>query len=647
MTFQGLLSSNSTLFLNSQCDKNPSKSPCIDNCACLPITVAIGIVVSLGGVFLLLAYYQILPHGINAISGMRVWGQVIGYGSMGVGWLTIAANIVKKCVNRNDSANCAENEINHLNGKENTEKNLRNESLDSTHLQLENQSTGISEDETISQSLHSQEIIDTSSNPTAPLVGEQTLEEQRQAAITIQKHYRGYLTRKRIKEIKKRERAALTIQSFVRMRVAQKLYEQEKKHVLSYALFERAKSYTEDSVKLTSAPNAPQGANKYKIYMPLDLPVVIRVCKDEKDFSRFPKMQQALAICSKNKFRCIEVPKARLQGSFIVEERLPGENASTIKGMAFYYENREHYKEAIKEFTTFLCYGYLSDIVGGNKHIINYLGISKVPRFDNLLLYSIEHNGEKLYKIGIIDFETFQLNSTKPSRCDVYYAIRSSVQLFPYHFDDIIELGITFFKMSRKDIESLRAESQKSMQLYKIVCEDNFSFYERHNITLQKQTIFTITSERREELKRHMGAFVRNMHEHGLEDYLDACNCLNGDPDESALCFQEKLFPKMIRLVEEEFKAIFSSSSTSIPLTHYGELIEERMVTEAITSGLARQFQSDEEKSDSYALLQTVFSSVLPPIFAIFEEILNQLVKGGELSYYKAFVYGSADLIFF
>lgn len=92
---------------------------------------------------------------------------------------------------------------------------------------------------------------------------------------------------------------------------------------------------------------------------------------------------------------------------------------------------------------------------------------------------------------------------------------------------------------------------------------------------------------------------------------------------------------------------IFSSSSISTSLINYGEVIEGRMIDAGITSGLQSQFQRNEKKSDSSALLQTVFKSKFPPIFAIFEEILNQLVKGGELSYYKAHVYGSDDLIFF
>jgi hypothetical protein len=47
--------------------------------------VVLGIILSLGALFLLLAAYRILPQGINAISELGVWNLVIGYGSLSLG----------------------------------------------------------------------------------------------------------------------------------------------------------------------------------------------------------------------------------------------------------------------------------------------------------------------------------------------------------------------------------------------------------------------------------------------------------------------------------------------------------------------------------------------------------------------------------
>lgn len=65
-----------------------------------PIIGAIGMIVALGGVFLTLAAYQILPHGINAISRLDVWGRVAGYGTIGCGVLVFAIGAVKSLLIR-------------------------------------------------------------------------------------------------------------------------------------------------------------------------------------------------------------------------------------------------------------------------------------------------------------------------------------------------------------------------------------------------------------------------------------------------------------------------------------------------------------------------------------------------------------------
>jgi len=58
-----------------------------------PIAVAIGVILSLAGIFLILAAHQVLPHGVNALSGM--WGQVFGYGGLGVGLTLTLVSAVK------------------------------------------------------------------------------------------------------------------------------------------------------------------------------------------------------------------------------------------------------------------------------------------------------------------------------------------------------------------------------------------------------------------------------------------------------------------------------------------------------------------------------------------------------------------------
>lgn len=60
------------------------------------LILAIGIILMLGGVFLTLAYYQILPHAINSISNLGALGAIIGWGTVLLGAAILIAGMFKK-----------------------------------------------------------------------------------------------------------------------------------------------------------------------------------------------------------------------------------------------------------------------------------------------------------------------------------------------------------------------------------------------------------------------------------------------------------------------------------------------------------------------------------------------------------------------
>ncbi len=73
-----------------------------------PIACAIGVIVCLGAVFLTLAVHQVLPHGINAISELGVYGEVLAYGGLGIGAIVILIGGVKWYLNKQKIANAIE-----------------------------------------------------------------------------------------------------------------------------------------------------------------------------------------------------------------------------------------------------------------------------------------------------------------------------------------------------------------------------------------------------------------------------------------------------------------------------------------------------------------------------------------------------------
>jgi len=69
-----------------------------------PIAIAAGAIFCLAGVFLTLAAHQVLPHGINAISDLGIWGQIAGYGGLGIGFIIALIGAVKWYLNKQNTS---------------------------------------------------------------------------------------------------------------------------------------------------------------------------------------------------------------------------------------------------------------------------------------------------------------------------------------------------------------------------------------------------------------------------------------------------------------------------------------------------------------------------------------------------------------
>jgi hypothetical protein len=72
------------------------------------LAIAIGVILCLGGIFLTLAAHQVLPHGVNAISDLGVWGQVAGYGGLGIGFMSALIGAVKCYLNKHTQVDDSE-----------------------------------------------------------------------------------------------------------------------------------------------------------------------------------------------------------------------------------------------------------------------------------------------------------------------------------------------------------------------------------------------------------------------------------------------------------------------------------------------------------------------------------------------------------
>lgn len=85
---------------------------------------AIGLIITLGSVFALLAAHQVLPHGLNAFSQLNPYGYVIGYGAFAIGVGTLVISVKKHILHRRVSQ-----EIGIKEDSQTSEENTRSNSV--------------------------------------------------------------------------------------------------------------------------------------------------------------------------------------------------------------------------------------------------------------------------------------------------------------------------------------------------------------------------------------------------------------------------------------------------------------------------------------------------------------------------------------
>ncbi len=405
------------------------------------------------------------------------------------------------------------------------------------------------------------------------------------------------------------------------------------------ALTEFARKYLLDPQMLTTVPHPPRGRNRSKIYIPSDVPVVIKACQETKDFQRFFNMQKAKTIRRSNRLLSLCVPKAHLldvgTSSFILEEKLPNGNANSLAGMVFYYENRDFYKKAVLDFANFLSFGHLKDIVGNNKSWLESLiKGAHVPRFDNLLLYFTECNGQKLYKIGIIDLEEFEVYKSEPSRNQIFIALKRTLQIFPYHYVDLLNTWAD--RIDQKMVNELHKICENSTLLYESVCAKPLAFYDKHRISEKNQIFVPLTPVRQIDIIDKIIDFLCIVE--------NKCRIFQNNLNKLEL-LRKAILPDLISFAEKILRNNFNKCiSESSEILNKGELIQSRIFTGKITEFMSDHYLKEMDKK-TLGTIQLIFRSTKPETFfkifcLIFREFLIKL-SGEEIAFYNLIDFGN------
>lgn len=417
--------------------------------------------------------------------------------------------------------------------------------------------------------------------------------------------------------------AAIKIQSILRGHSAQIQATEARKHLLSYALLEKAKPYIDIPSNLKNLPEAPSG--KTRVYLPKELPIVLKQSGSPENQKRFDKMKQGRDICIQRGYENLVIPKARVYGNFIVESRVPITVHGTKEQIGLYIENRERFTAAVKEFTGFRCQAYLSDIIGGSNDPYGTLSETPVGRYDNVALYIEDDQG----KIGLIDLERFEPNRNQLQKRCCYDECLDAVRLFPYHLDEILDSAKNFDPEIQNDRKKLEEERDGALRRFKLAYEDHLEFIKEKGISLENPLkMVEINFERKNSIKEAMVSIIRKEH----TDFWFK-NCLGENPEETIALF-EKSFPKILDLTTAFLLKTLERKvgGTKEAISSYGQLLSCRTFRFQIPFKLQQEVESGitmlKGENDGFAQL-------------IIESIFKELAKGQEIAYYNPrFGYG-------
>lgn len=449
------------------------------------------------------------------------------------------------------------------------------------------------------------------------------------AATKIQSVIRGHLALKEM-QVRKLEgtksAAAIKIQSVCRGHLSRIKI---RRHVLSYELFEKAMPYVRNSfTALKNVPRAPRGNTP--VYLPKELPIVLKISGSPKSQERFDQMREARDICEENEYKHLVIPKARVYGGFIIESRLPITMNGTKEQIGFYIENRKRFTDAVIEFTGLLCQSRLSDITGQCRDPYGTLSETPVGRYDNVALYLEEDQG----KIGLIDLEQFSPGCSKYcfSKC------RDAVHLFPYHLEDIMIAAKKFdsnIEDYRKDLEKERDEALKR---FKIAYEDHLDFVIKKGITLENPIAFEkLGSIRLEELKEVIKTKLIKEN-----DYIWFKGCLGEKPAETLICFNEKAFPKILDAVYKLINDLleFNLKAHESPISSNPQLLSVRTlsfnsINFHIHNKVYDEFIDTVSKSIGMLIFENQYS--ISDFSNIMFEVIIEELEGKEIAYYNPY----------
>ncbi len=258
------------------------------------------------------------------------------------------------------------------------------------------------------------------------------------------------------------------------------------------------------------------------------------------------------AFLEKYQFQSLTIPNVRVEGIYLVEERLPIKNDGYQSQMELYYKHRELFTNAIEEFTTFLCFWSYSDLLNKLSSWA-YLSEIEVPRYDNTPLFLQNGKGE----MGLVDMEHFSLGINYEKRLEdpeiIFHACRTALIFFPFHFDSIFKMGYSHNSEIINRKQDLEEIQKKSLAYFEKIVGNHNRFLVEKGISLvncskivepDNQTKLEIIAELQNDLLEFNFSKTYSNDEKWISDLKHAFEAIDIRSQTNLL--KQKIFPLLI-----------------------------------------------------------------------------------------------------
>ncbi len=190
---------------------------------------------------------------------------------------------------------------------------------------------------------------------------------------------------------------------------------------------------------------------KTPVYLPEDLPeVVLKKSGRKKAIFRFHQTQKVRSILKSEKCSHLIIPKVKLYGEFLIEERLPIDTCDQ-HNVNLYERNRDLFNEPVREMVRLFSKSHIPCLTSWQFDKNTNTTYVEDTRYDNLPFYLTNKNGKQQAMIGLIDLE----RAGTDEKASNEHRLFTLTVIFPYH-KNIIENEADKLSMhfNPKNIES-------------------------------------------------------------------------------------------------------------------------------------------------------------------------------------------------